>query len=250
MSKPIKIGVFIPNGSQTLDLATVDILGVMSKEYISVLPMPSRLRDAAPSVTVYYITSPSIYPDVPLTSNAVLKASHTHRDADVAPGKLDIVVVPGPDPSSTYEKEGLEWLRRQAETPGVDILSVCTGILVCASAGIVDGKLASGPRGMQSDLMKKFPKIKLVGDSQRWVQDGNFWSSGGVTNGNDLMAAYARASGRWPASIVDTGLMLTDVEPRPQFYEIGQSRFFLNAAWMIVRAWFASFGSATKQKPA
>lgn len=142
------------------------------------LPMPSHLRDAAPSVTVYYITSPSIYPDVPLTSNAVLKASHTHRDADVAPGKLDIVVVPGPDPSSTYEKEGLEWLRRQAETPGVDILSVCTGILVCASAGIVDGKLASGPRGMQSDLMKKFPKIKLVGDSQRWVQDGNFWSSG------------------------------------------------------------------------
>lgn len=48
--------------------------------------------------------------------------------------------------------------------------------------------------------------MQLVGDRYRWVQDGNFWSSGGVTNGNDLMAAYARANKHWPPVIVELGL--------------------------------------------
>ena len=38
MASHIKIGVFIPNEAQTLDVATVDILGTMSREYLGVLP--------------------------------------------------------------------------------------------------------------------------------------------------------------------------------------------------------------------
>lgn len=183
MSKHIKIGVFIPNDAQFLDVACVDSLGVMSKEYLGLIPdLPDHVVSIAPNVSIFYITSPENGTDIPLTSGATLKATHSYTDEDVAPGKLDIVVVPGPDPSGEYAEAGLAWLRKQAATPGVDIICICTGIFVCASAGIVDGKKASGPRGLQTMIKKKFPSVDLVGDRYRWVQDGNFWSSGTYRN--------------------------------------------------------------------
>ncbi|OAA49384.1 ThiJ/PfpI family protein [Metarhizium rileyi] len=220
MSSHIKIGVFIPNGAQLLDVACVDTLGVMSKTYLGALPfLPSHVASLAPDVSVYYVSSPEQGPEIPLTSGAVVKATHVYTDEEVAPGKLDMVVVPGPDPTEKFAEKGLKWLRGHAKTEGVDVLSICTGLFICASAGIVEGKRASGPRGLQSLLKEKFPGVKLVGDLYRWVQDGNFWSSGGVTNGNELVAAYARASQRWAQPVVEAGLMLTEVGDRGQFYE-------------------------------
>lgn len=175
----VRIGVFIPTGAQFLDTATVDVLAVMSKEYLKMLPdIPAHVGAAAPSVTVSYITSLRQGPEIPLTANLTVKATCSHEDPSVAPGRLDVVVVPGPDPRATFEEDELAWLRAQCGTPGVDILSVCTGIYVCAAAGILDGVRASGPRGLQDDLVKRFPKVKLVGEKYRWVRDGNIWSSG------------------------------------------------------------------------
>lgn len=250
MSSPIRIGVFIPNDAQTLDVATIDVLGTMSHAYFSGMSnmLPQHLISIAPEVSIVYITSPKTGYLVPLTSGMTIKATHFYTDEEVKPGMLDIVMVPGPDPKSTFEEEGLEWLRKHSKTKGVDILSVCTGIFLCAQAGIVDGKKASGPRGLQGELMKKFPKIELVGDNQRWVRDGNFWSSGGITNGNDLMAAYAKQSGRWPVPVAEMGAMLTDVGDRGQFYDQGQKTFMLGIAWSIIKAWFVSFGSGKKKE--
>ncbi|KPM45534.1 hypothetical protein AK830_g1023 [Neonectria ditissima] len=219
-STHVRIGVFIPSGAQTLDTATVDVLGVMSKEYLGMVPIiPAHLSALAPSVSISFITTPTQGPEIPLTSNMTIKATHSYEDPAMAPGQLDIVIVPGPDPTQTaFDEGGLEWLKAQFETPGVDILSVCTGIYVCGAAGILEGRRASGPRGLQDDLEKKFPGVQLVGEKYRWIQDGNLWSSGGVTNGNDLMAAYAKACGRWAQPVAEMGSMLTDVGDRGQIY--------------------------------
>ncbi|KAK7423271.1 hypothetical protein QQX98_001061 [Neonectria punicea] len=242
----VRIGVFIPSGAQTLDVATVDVLGVMSKEYLSMLGMvPAHICALAPSVSILFITTPTQGPEIPLTSNMTIKATHSYEDAAVAPGQLDIVVVPGPDPAQTFEEGGLKWLKAQFETPGVDILSVCTGIYICGAAGILEGKKASGPRGLQNDLVKKFPGVQLVGEKYRWIQDGNLWSSGGVTNGNDLMAAYARACRRWAQPIAEMGSMLTDVGDRGQIYGESPNRYVLTVMWTIIKAWFSS---APKEK--
>ncbi|KYK55563.1 ThiJ/PfpI family protein [Drechmeria coniospora] len=248
MSQHIRIGVFIPSGAQTLDTACVDVLGVMSKEYLSAIPMlPSHVSDIAPRVTISYITTPTQGTLIPLTSGMTIKATHDYTDAEVAPGKLDLVVVPGPDPAAEFDQAALDWLARQARTVGVDVLSICTGIFVCGAAGIVDGKRASGPRGLQDMLKSRFPLIRLVGNEYRWVQDGNFWSSGGVTNGNDLMAAYARASGKhWPASVAEIGIQLTEVGDRGQFYGEGRSLFMAGFAWQLLKAWFAYFRAPAK----
>lgn len=178
-STHVRIGVFIPSGAQALDVATVDVLGVMSKQYLGVLPMlPAHISALAPSVSISFITTPTQGPEIPLTSNMTIKATNSYEDPAMAPGQLDIVIVPGPDPTQTFEEGGLKWLKAQFETPGVDILSVCTGIYICGAAGILEGKRASGPRGLQDDLVKKYPGVQLVGEKYRWVQDGNLWSSG------------------------------------------------------------------------
>ena len=175
----VHIAVFLPNGAQLLDTATVDVLGVMSQEYLGEMDFfPAHLRNLAPSVKISYVSTPEQGVDILLTSNMTIKATHMYTDPEVAPGKVDIVIVPGPDPRSTYEQGGLKWLKAQFDTEGVDVLSVCTGIFICAEAGILEGRKASGPRGLQDQLVKKYPNVKLVGHEYRWVQDGNLWSSG------------------------------------------------------------------------
>lgn len=180
---PVRIGVFAPHGAQTLDVACVDVLGSMSKEYLSlILELPSYIAaDLAPSTTFSYINSPSQGDEIELTSGMVMKATHNYDDEEVAPGKLDIVIIPGPDPNTVLDEPALEWLRKQFATPGVDVLSICTGIFLVGASGIGNNKTVSGPRGLQKQLSEKFPKMKLAGEKYRWVRDGKLWSSGKYT---------------------------------------------------------------------
>ncbi len=117
---------------------------------------------------------------VPLTSSAKLICTHHLSDPAVQPGQLDVVLVPGQDPAINWDdkKEATDWLAAHAATPETDILSVCTGIYLCGAAGLLKGKKACGPRGLQGQLAKKFEGVEWVGEKVRWVRDGNFWSSG------------------------------------------------------------------------
>ncbi|KAF4947706.1 hypothetical protein FGADI_10215 [Fusarium gaditjirri] len=205
-SKQLRIGVFMLSSVQLLDLATVDVLASMSKEYLRLLPLPSHISEIAPN-------------------------------DDVGPGKLDIIVVPGTDPADEFEEASKKWLRDHFNTVGVDVLCVCTSVYLCGAAGILDGRRVSGPRGLQDELIQKHPSTHFVGEEYRWIQDGNLWSSGGITNGNDLMAAYAHAQNKyWPNSISKLGAMLVDVGDRSQIYHQSQSKFFMVFAWQVVQS--------------
>ena len=117
---------------------------------------------------------------IPLTSSSKLTCTHHLSDPAVQPGQLDVVLVPGPDPSINWDdkREATDWLAAHAARPETDILSVCTGIFLCGAAGLLKGKKACGPRGLQGQLAKKFEGVEWLGEKLRWVQDGNFWSSG------------------------------------------------------------------------
>ncbi|OTA92058.1 hypothetical protein M434DRAFT_12679 [Hypoxylon sp. CO27-5] len=237
----VRVGVFIPTDCQVLDAASVDIMGTMSYEWsVSILHgryaytnslffrpnfelvsavVPRAVIDLAPLVKIRYIGSVKAGEPIKLTSNETILATNHFSDPEVAPGKLDIVHVPGPDPFRGFPADALAWLREQANTPGVDILSVCSAIFLCGEAGLLKGRRACGPRGMQDMIKAKgYGEKELLGHKYRWIQDGNFWSSGGVTNGNDLVAAYCRASKHFPDPIVEIACEMTDVGDRPQEY--------------------------------
>jgi transcriptional regulator GlxA family with amidase domain len=155
---------------------------------------------------------------IELSANMKIELSNHFSDDGVAPGRLDVLIVPGMDPRETWHEDVLSWLRQQGASPGTDVLSVCTGIYLCGRAGLVDGRRVCGPRGLQSELREMYPKAEFVGEELRWVRDGNFWSSGGVTNGNDLVAAYLRDSGRFPGQVAEFACEVAEVGDRPQLY--------------------------------
>ncbi|KAK4191756.1 class I glutamine amidotransferase-like protein [Podospora australis] len=238
----IHLGVLLATEVQLLDLACVDIFASASHEYLSLLNLvPAPIKNLAPSVKIYYVSSAQPGTLLPLTAGLSIASTHHLSDPLVQPGKLDIVLVPGPDPNATWEDSITDWLAAQAKDTRTDILSVCTGVYLCGAAGLLRGKQVSGPRGLQGGLKNKFPDqdVKWVGESLRWVQDGNFWSCGGVTNGNDLVAAYMRAcNDKFPGPVAEFALVLTETGDRSQRYEKGTVRFTLGVVWQILKALF------------
>lgn len=117
--KVVRLGVFIPTECQLLDASCVDILASMSYEYVSLLTgiMPKAFIGMAPSVAIHYIGTVKPGEAIPMTANHKVLATNHFSDDEVAPGKLDVVVVPGPDPSSEFDEDSLEWLRRQGASP-------------------------------------------------------------------------------------------------------------------------------------
>ncbi|PHH78082.1 hypothetical protein CDD82_3211 [Ophiocordyceps australis] len=218
MAKNIHIGVYMAKDCQLLDTAAVDILGCMSKQFVSTLPVQLVANinlDQVPTVKISYITADDQANDITLSSQLMMRATHTIDHQDVAAGKLDIVVIPGPASWDNPDKRALAWLREQY-TKGADVLSICTGIFICCDAGIASGKKATGPKSVQKILKDKYPHVDFQGDKYRYLQDGSFWSSGTVTNGNDLLAAYARASSLWPQPVVELVLDIMDTGNRGQ----------------------------------
>lgn len=68
------------------------------------------------------------------------------------------------------------------------VTSVCTGAFVLAAAGLLDGKRATTHWSSCDRLGEKYPRVDV--DSDRiFVQDGNVWTSAGVTAGMDLALA-------------------------------------------------------------
>lgn len=184
MAKPrnLRIGVFVPEGAQLLDLSPIDLFGMLDPKYLAVCGLPAPLVALGVPTTIEYIALPKTGSHMELTASAFLRVSKTTKDSDVQPGQLDIILIPGPDPQATFDEEALDFLRAHAAWRGkdgsvVDFLSVCTGAFLLGASGVLDGKNASGPRALVSTLRKRFPEVKWF-DDKRWVKDGNIWSSG------------------------------------------------------------------------
>jgi len=242
----VRVGVYIPTGAQLLDTACVDIFAMMGRDYLGLLDMvPKSIVDLAPDVWISYISTTGPGTNIELTGGMKVAATHGIGDAEVQPGRLDILLVPGPDPSQQWGDDVLGFLRGHSEHKGTDILSVCTGIFLCGEAGILGGKQVCGPRALQH-MLTKYEGVRPVGHKYRWFQDGNFWSSGGITNGNDLVAAYARTSGRFPRPVAELVCEMAEVGERPKEYQRSQAAIGIKILWLALSSWLMGFGSKKK----
>jgi transcriptional regulator GlxA family with amidase domain len=81
----------------------------------------------------------------------------------------------------------LQWLRETA--PKCEIVaSVCTGALVLAAAGLTKGKRITTHHGA-FDRLNELEPTCVVEREKRFVQDGNYWFSGGISAGIDMSLA-------------------------------------------------------------
>lgn len=94
-------------------------------------------------------------------------------------GKLDVLIVP-----SRYGMRALlsnpqliDFIRLQAKQ--VEWLaSNCSGALLLAEAGVLDGKKATTWAGGESDFQRQYPKVDVQFDQNMVVDDGILTSSG------------------------------------------------------------------------
>lgn len=92
------------------------------------------------------------------------------------------------------------------------VVSVCTGALVLAAAGLLRGR-RSACHWAWRDLLAQFPEV--TPDAARVVHDGRFWSGGGVTAGIDVaLAVLADMAGDTFAQSVQ---LAVEYAPAPPF---------------------------------
>ncbi|EJN05658.1 transcriptional regulator containing an amidase domain and an AraC-type DNA-binding HTH domain [Phyllobacterium sp. YR531] len=85
----------------------------------------------------------------------------------------------------------VKWVKDRAKLAG-RTASVCSGALLLAETGLLNGKRAVTHWQRCDEFAKRYPLVLLDPDPI-FVQDGNIWTSAGVTAGIDLALALVEA---------------------------------------------------------
>lgn len=126
-------------------------------------------------------------------TSAPVKTRHGQTvvpDATVSdPQTYDMLLIPGGRGTPIENARPLvdQWLVEQTSTAEL-VLTVCTGSGLLARNGLLDGFRATTNK-MAFDWVAKFgPKVDWVCKA-RWVEDGKFFTSSGVSAGMDMALA-------------------------------------------------------------
>ncbi|MFE5591105.1 GlxA family transcriptional regulator [Streptomyces sp. NPDC056549] len=111
----------------------------------------------------------------------------TALDAAVADGPPHTLVVPGGEGTRAPAPALVDWLRVNAPEAG-RLVSVCTGALLLAEAGLLDGHRATTHWTACDHLARRHPAVDVDPDPI-FVRDGRLSTSAGVTAGIDLALA-------------------------------------------------------------
>jgi transcriptional regulator GlxA family with amidase domain len=103
--------------------------------------------------------------------------------------EIDTLLVPGG--LGVEEKMAcpgaLKWLQKVAKDCR-RVGSICTGTFLLAQAGLLDGRRVTTHWRFAAELARRYPKVRVDPDPI-WVQDGNYYTSAGVTSSIDLSLA-------------------------------------------------------------
>jgi len=200
---PLQIGVMM-EAIQFADIAGLDILGNLSKDYLNdTLDFtPPEFHELAVEMVIHYIST-DLNP-APMTPSMRILPTVTYDDC---PRDLDILLIGGPLPSHRPPAAD-KFLKEAIEKTGT-ILTTCIGSLWLASTGALDGKKATTNRGALELAKVLYPNAEWV--DERWVSDGKIWTSGGAGAGIDMIGEFAR--GKWDRGFVDHQLFSLDFNP-------------------------------------
>ncbi|HGY9626340.1 helix-turn-helix domain-containing protein [Pseudomonas juntendi] len=154
---------------------------------------------------------------------------------------IDTLVVPGaPEIVRTLPEhaELVGWLRLAAAR-AQRTASVCSGTFLLAAAGLLDGRRAATHWAMCEALRRRFPEVEVDAESI-FVQQGQVWTSAGVSAGIDLALALVELDcGREVAMQVARELVVFLKRPggQAQFSELLKAQGEDNGAFEALHLW-------------
>jgi transcriptional regulator GlxA family with amidase domain len=121
---------------------------------------------------------------MPVTAAKGLVVHPEHSYETVPP--LDVLIYPGGQGTRAHLRDDaqLDWVRRQRKQVPL-MVSVCTGSLVYARAGLLTGRPAT-THWASLDLLRELDPTLKVRPEDRYVDDGDMITSAGVSAGIDL----------------------------------------------------------------
>ena len=123
---------------------------------------------------------------VSAASGLMLTATASFAEIMAAEPEIDTLIVAGGHGSSKALKEPrlldfVRWAAPRAER----VVSICTGALILADIGLLEGRRAATHWFWCPVLASEYPEVTVDQDAI-FVRDGNVWTSAGVTSGMDL----------------------------------------------------------------
>lgn len=101
----------------------------------------------------------------------------------------DLILVPG-GPGTPVEQANKainDWIINASRMAEI-VMSVCTGSALLASTGVLDGRKATTNKMEFKWAIPFGPNVEWIGKA-RWVEDGKFFTSSGVSAGMDMSLA-------------------------------------------------------------
>jgi len=107
-----------------------------------------------------------------------------HHAIDQHPD-IDVLIVAGGVHTEQLNKAAvLHWLKSVSEQATI-VASVCTGAFILAQAGLLTNRTVTTHWEDIDDLRLSYPELTVV-EHQRWVDEGKFVTSGGISAGIDM----------------------------------------------------------------
>jgi transcriptional regulator GlxA family with amidase domain len=137
---------------------------------------------------IYSVDVVSVSSQRSLMANCGLRFS-AHKTFREVRGNIDTLLVAGGDAVEQNEvnPEAVRWLKKIAGRAR-RVGSVCTGAMLLARAGLLDGRRATTHWNWCRTLIKRAPRADVDPDPI-FVKDENIYTSAGVTAGMDLALA-------------------------------------------------------------
>jgi transcriptional regulator GlxA family with amidase domain len=201
-------------------LTLLDMVGPL--QTLVGLPAPYRATvvgariEAMPSDTPLRVTPDATFEEVP------------HPFAIIVPGGTAGTIRAMADPDIQ------SYLRTASETAEV-VGSVCTGAMVLAAAGLLEGRQATTHWAFAEQLNR----LGATYQRKRWVEDGKFITAAGVSAGIDMALQLAgRLAGQEYAQRIQA---VIEYDPEPPFgpmdWELAKPEF-----------WWSRLGTPDEQK--
>jgi putative intracellular protease/amidase len=144
------------------------------------------------------------------TDNQVLGIVADHAIRDIT--SADVLVVPGGFATAKLEHDAglLDWIRA-IDVTSTWTTSVCTGSMLLAAAGLLEGKKAT-THWASLERLKEYGAIPT---SERVVEQGKYVTAAGVSSGIDMaLTLAARIAGDDVAQAIQLSI---EYDPQPPF---------------------------------
>lgn len=205
----IEFGVLLLDSYQVLDaIGPVDLVNNISKSFVGEIAGPDFLAKA-PEINFHFI-SHDLNPIQPAGGPLQMPTC----TFETCP-RLDYLLIPGQAPTTPLIPGLAEFLTSKHDEVE-SILSICTGSIALARAGLLDGKTAMTNKFSLAMMAKLGIAPKNVNWEMkgRWSVDGKIWSSAGITAGMDMTAEWMTT--RFDKELIKWSWDIAEFEPRPK----------------------------------